>query len=78
VYGILRTADATSPVVGEAVAVTLALFVLVYAIVFSAGIYYINRLIAKGLQPATNDHRPTLGGARAAGDRAVREALRGG
>jgi hypothetical protein len=28
----------------------LVLFVLVYAIVFSAGIYYINRLIAKGIE----------------------------
>ena len=48
VYGILRTADATSPVPGASVATTLALFVLVYGIVFAMGIYYINRLIAKG------------------------------
>lgn len=47
-YGILRTADAISPVSGEAVAFTLALFVVVYGIVFSMGIYYINRLIVKG------------------------------
>jgi cytochrome d ubiquinol oxidase subunit I len=78
VYGILRTADATSPVVGGAVAVTLVLFVLVYAMVFSAGIYYINRLIAKGPQPTPDDHRPTLGSALAAGGRAGRQALRGG
>ncbi|MPT22295.1 MAG: cytochrome ubiquinol oxidase subunit I, partial [Starkeya sp.] len=44
-YGILRTADAISPVEGWAVATTLALFVFVYGIVFSGGIYYINRLI---------------------------------
>ena len=50
VHGILRTADATSPVLGPAIAVTLALFVVVYGIVFSMGIYYINRLIAKGPQ----------------------------
>jgi len=48
VHGILRTADAVSPVPGGSIAVTLALFVLVYGIVFSMGIYYINRLIAKG------------------------------
>jgi cytochrome d ubiquinol oxidase subunit I len=78
VHGILRTADAASPVIGEAVAVTFALFVLVYAMVFSAGIFYINRLIAKGPQPAVEDDRPTLGGALAAGGRAGREALRGG
>jgi cytochrome bd ubiquinol oxidase subunit I len=47
-YGILRTADAVSPVPGAAVATTLALFVLVYGVVFAMGIYYINRLIAKG------------------------------
>jgi cytochrome d ubiquinol oxidase subunit I len=47
-YGILRTADAVSPVPGSSVAVTLALFVLVYGVVFASGIYYINRLIHKG------------------------------
>ncbi len=48
VQGLLRTADATSPVPGATIAGTLALFVLAYGIVFSFGIYYINRLIAKG------------------------------
>jgi cytochrome d ubiquinol oxidase subunit I len=47
-YGILRTADATSPVPGASIATTLVLFVLVYGIVFTMGIYYINRLIDKG------------------------------
>jgi cytochrome bd ubiquinol oxidase subunit I len=46
--GILRTADANSPVPAASIAVSLALFVLVYGIVFAMGIYYINRLIAKG------------------------------
>ncbi len=46
--GILRTADAVSPVPGSSIATTLALFVLVYGIVFSMGIYYINRLINTG------------------------------
>jgi cytochrome d ubiquinol oxidase subunit I len=48
VYNILRTADATSPVPGATIAGTLALFVIAYGIVFSFGIYYMNRLIAKG------------------------------
>lgn len=48
VQGILRTADATSPVTGESILFTLVLFVLAYGVVFSFGIYYINRLIAKG------------------------------
>jgi cytochrome d ubiquinol oxidase subunit I len=47
-HGILRTADAVSPVPGASVASTLILFVLVYGVVFSAGIYFINRLIARG------------------------------
>ena len=46
--GILRTADAMSPVPAASILGTLALFVLVYGVVFSVGIYYINRLIAKG------------------------------
>ena len=48
VHGILRTADATSPVIGESIFVTLVLFVLAYGVVFSFGIYYINRLINRG------------------------------
>ena len=47
-YGILRTVDAVSPVEGWAVATSLALFVIVYGVVFSGGIYYINRLIVRG------------------------------
>jgi cytochrome bd ubiquinol oxidase subunit I len=50
VQGIMRTADATSPVPGATIAGTLALFVLAYGVVFSFGIYYINRLIAQGPQ----------------------------
>jgi len=46
--GILRTADAASPVSAGAVLTTLILFVVVYLVVFSMGIYYINRLIEKG------------------------------
>jgi cytochrome d ubiquinol oxidase subunit I len=67
VQGILRTADATSPVIGPAIAVTLALFVVVYAIIFSAGIYFINRLIAKGFDvPGTEEAGIAFGGALAA------------
>jgi cytochrome d ubiquinol oxidase subunit I len=47
-YGILRTADAASPVAFSAVLTGLVLFVLVYGVVFSMGIYYINRLIEHG------------------------------
>src|ERR1700674_5320794 len=50
VQGIMRPADATSPLPVGTIGVTLALFVLVYGVVFSLGIFYINRLIAKGPQ----------------------------
>jgi cytochrome d ubiquinol oxidase subunit I len=49
VYDLLRTADAVSPTVlrGQ-VGLSLGVFVVVYAIVFGAGTYYILRLIAHG------------------------------
>jgi cytochrome bd ubiquinol oxidase subunit I len=58
VHGVLRTADAISPVTGASVAATLALFVIVYGIVFAMGIYYINRLIALGPKPAGKEASP--------------------
>jgi cytochrome d ubiquinol oxidase subunit I len=54
-YGLLRTADAASPVAANAVATTLVLFVLVYGVVFTMGIYYINRLIARGPQDSATE-----------------------
>jgi cytochrome d ubiquinol oxidase subunit I len=54
-YGVLRTADAVSPVSVNAVAISLALFVLVYGVVFSVGIWYISRMIAKGPLPGQHD-----------------------
>ena len=48
VNGLLRTEHAVSPIAGGLVLSTLLLYVLIYAIVFSMGIYYINRLIVKG------------------------------
>jgi len=52
VQGVLRTADAVSPVPGASVATTLVLFILTYGTVFSFGIYFINRLIARGIHEA--------------------------
>jgi cytochrome d ubiquinol oxidase subunit I len=66
VHGILRTADATSPVPGATIATTLALFVLVYGFVFATGIYYINRLINRGPQVDTHMPDAKLGTAMAA------------
>ncbi len=79
VYGILRTLDGVSPVLGGQIALSLALFVVVYGIVFSMGIYYINRLIAAGPKgvagepPSDNLPRQTLTAARAAGRQALGE-----
>lgn len=50
-YGILRTADAVSPVGATQVLVSLLLFVLVYFVVFSIGIWYVYRMITKGPKP---------------------------
>ncbi|HEY8247116.1 MAG TPA: cytochrome ubiquinol oxidase subunit I [Hyphomicrobium sp.] len=46
--GILRTLDAASPIGFYTLLFGLVLFVIVYGIVFSMGIYYINRLIEYG------------------------------
>jgi cytochrome d ubiquinol oxidase subunit I len=56
VYGLLRTADAASPVPGGSIAASLAMFVLVYGVVFGAGLYYIAKVIrdgsaGRGLEP---------------------------
>jgi cytochrome d ubiquinol oxidase subunit I len=59
-HDILRTADAVSPVPGASMATTLVLFVLVYGVVFTMGIYYINRLIAKGPEGRTAE-APEIG-----------------
>jgi cytochrome d ubiquinol oxidase subunit I len=50
VYGLMRTADAASAHRAGPLAATLALFVLVYLIVFGAGTGYALRLIAQGPQ----------------------------
>jgi cytochrome d ubiquinol oxidase subunit I len=52
VYGMLRTADSVSPVALPAVATSLAAFVVVYFIVFGAGLVYILHLM----------HRPPSAG----------------
>ena len=46
VYGLLRTADSASPLAAPAVASSLIAFIIVYFIVFAAGVIYILRLMA--------------------------------
>ncbi len=47
VYGVLRTSDSMSPIALPGVATSLAVFALVYFIVFGAGIMVILRMMAK-------------------------------
>jgi cytochrome d ubiquinol oxidase subunit I len=54
VHGVLRTADATSPVLTSTVATSLALFVLVYCVVFTVGVMYIRRMLQKGPTPVSH------------------------
>src|SRR6188768_3762515 len=77
--GILRTADAISPVTAASVLVTLVLFVIVYGIVFAMGIYYINRLIVRGPQgKAIEPSHAAPGRPLAAASDAAGEAMAGG
>lgn len=47
-YGILRTADAISPVSAATVGTSLVAFMFTYLTVFSIGVYYIRKLIRQG------------------------------
>ena len=79
VEGVLRTVDATSPVLGASIAFTLALFVLAYGVVFSFGIYYINRLIVQGpLGPEAAESGHFGGSPISATTEAGRQALQKG
>ncbi len=56
VYGVMRTADAVSPVGASSVATSLLVFIIAYAIIFAAGALYILRLMSKG--PDTEEPPP--------------------
>lgn len=58
VYGLMKTAQAVSPIETPAVATSLALFAIVYFIVFGAGIVYLVRLMS---QPVGVLHGPQTG-----------------
>lgn len=51
IYGVLRTAESGSPVGAGQVSASLLAFMVIYAVVFSAGAIYILRLIDKGPAP---------------------------
>lgn len=59
VYGLLRTADAVSPLAAPAVATSLLAFVVVYFAVFGVGIWYMLRLMRKPPQAGEPDPERT-------------------
>jgi cytochrome d ubiquinol oxidase subunit I len=65
VYGLLRTADSASPIAAPGVAASLIAFIVVYALVFGAGVGFILKLMAHDPMP----HEPGL-----ATDRPIRAA----
>jgi cytochrome d ubiquinol oxidase subunit I len=65
VYGLLRTSDSLSPVEAPAVGASLIAFIIVYFIVFGAGVFYLFRLFAR--PPEGDDGSLQEGPHRAAG-----------
>ncbi len=64
VYGVLRTADAATPfLTTRAVAISLALYVVLYSFIFLFGVFYIYRLLRAGpagaLVAAAHDATPS-------------------
>lgn len=64
VYGLLRTSESVSAIAAPAVGASLAMFVLVYCLVFGAGTFYILRLMAA---TPTHEEPAVEGPVRAAG-----------
>ena len=58
VYGLLRTAQSVSPIALPGVAASLVAFIVVYFVVFGAGIFYILRLMAQPPQLDEPDLEP--------------------
>ncbi len=59
VYNHLRTADAVSPVLtGGDVLISLAVYAVVYAIIFGSGLYYLVRIVQRGIPEAPHVARP--------------------
>jgi cytochrome d ubiquinol oxidase subunit I len=58
IYGILRTADAVSPITRQEVSVSLVAFMAIYALIFSVGVLYILRLMAEGPRAGAEAQTP--------------------
>jgi cytochrome bd ubiquinol oxidase subunit I len=77
VHGLLRTADSVSPLQAPAVAISLLAFIVVYFIVFGAGVYYILRLMSHS--PHRGEEGPERGQpVRAAGITPAPQVSEGG
>ncbi|WP_127752431.1 cytochrome ubiquinol oxidase subunit I [Devosia sp. 1566] len=66
VYGVMRTADSLSPVAAPAVGASLTAFIIVYFVVFGAGVFYLFRLMRRP-PILEEDHELDKGPHRAAG-----------
>ena len=65
VYGHLRTAEAVSPnLTGADVGLSLALYVAVYVIIFGAGVYFLCRMVQRGMPEELPEVRPDARPAR--------------
>ena len=61
VYGLMRTRDAVSPsLTGSDVLISIALYILVYLVVFGAGIFYMVRLARAGPPEHVDLREPNL------------------
>ncbi len=67
IYGLLRTAESASPVEAPAVAASLMTFVVVYFVVFGAGVFYVLRLMSKPPTSAESGPASEPGPIRTAG-----------
>ena len=77
VHGLLRTANSVSPLQAPAVAISLLAFIVVYFIVFGAGVYYILRLMSHS--PHRGEQGPERGQpVRAAGITPAPQVSEGG
>jgi cytochrome d ubiquinol oxidase subunit I len=73
IYGLLRTSDSLSNIDAAAIGASLIAFIVVYFVVFGAGVFYMLRLI--GRTPGGDDGELDKGPHRAAGITPVQEVL---
>ena len=67
VFGQLRTADSASPLAAPAVGASLLAFIVIYFVVFGAGVFYILRLMSKEPEPGEGGARQADGPIRTSG-----------